>query len=209
MKKDYINDIENAERRFISPQIEIRAEGETNTIEGIAAVVNKTTDLGWYEERIEPGAFDDVLNDDVRALFNHDPNFVLARSKGGKGTLSLSIDKTGNLKYSYKTPDRSFARDLQDAIKAGDVDQSSFAFSIKEEKWEFAGEENGRNKDLRTILKVERLYDISPVTYPAYQDTTVAARSKESLKNESNETKEQIKQDQIDRDKFYRNQFKK
>lgn len=187
MKKDYISGIQGAERRFFAPDIEARAEGEEEVIKGTAAVVGSTTDLGWFEERIEAGAFDEVLNDDVRALFNHDPNFVLARSVNGKGTLKLSLDKKGNLRYSYKTPNRSFAKDLQDAIRSGDISQSSFAFSIKEEKWEFASKENGREKDLRTITKFERLYDVSPVTYPAYQDTSVAARSKESLSKESDQ----------------------
>lgn len=187
MKKDYISNIEGAERRFIAPKIEVRADGDDSIVEGIAAVVNKTTDLGWFEERIEKGAFDEVLKDDVRALFNHDPNFVLARSNGGKGTLSLFITEGGDLGYRYKTPDRSFAKDLQDAIRTGDVSQSSFAFSIAEEKWEFANKENGREKDLRSITKIERLYDVAPVTYPAYADTSVAARSKESIEKPETE----------------------
>jgi HK97 family phage prohead protease len=187
-KEDYISGIDKGERRFINPNIEVRSEGEEDIIEGEAAVVDSITDLGWFEERIEKGAFDDVLKDDVRALFNHDPNFVLARSVNGKGTLKLSTDKVGNLRYSYKTPNRSYAKDLQDAIRSGDVTQSSFAFAVKEEKWEFATKENGREKDLRTITKFERLYDVSPVTYPAYQDTSVAARSKEGIKKPEEKT---------------------
>lgn len=186
MKKDYIKDIDKAERRFIAPNIEMRKEGDDDIIEGVAAVVESTTDLGWFEERIEKGAFDDVLKDDVRALLNHDPNFVLARSVNGKGTLKLSVDDKGNLRYSYKTPDRSYAKDLQDAIRSGDINQSSFAFQIKEEKWEFATKENGLEKDIRTITKFERLFDVSPVTYPAYSDTTVAARSKGNVNKEEN-----------------------
>ncbi|MFL5729228.1 MAG: HK97 family phage prohead protease [Cytophagaceae bacterium] len=184
MKKDYIKDIEGAERRFISPKMEVRASGDTKEIQGIAAVTNSWTDLGWYEEMIAPGAFDDVINDDVRALFNHDPNCILARSVNGEGTLKLSIDKSGNLIYSYKTPNRSYAKDLEDAINSGDVTQSSFAFQVREAKWEFCSSDNGLEKDRRTITKFEKLYDVSPVTYPAYQDTTVAARSKEKVNQE-------------------------
>ena len=82
-KTDYIENITNCERRFIARPVEFR-EGEENsegTIEGIASEVNTFYDLGYFEERIEKGAFDGVLNDDVRALFNHDPNLVLARTK--------------------------------------------------------------------------------------------------------------------------------
>lgn len=198
MKKDYIKDINGAERRFINPNIEVRTEGEDDIIEGVAAVVGSVTDLGWFEERIEKGAFDDVLKDDVRALLNHDSNYVLARSVNGKGTLKLSIDKDGNLRYSYKTPNRSYAKDLQDAIRSGDITQSSFAFSIKEEKWEFASKENGREKDLRTITKIKKLYDVSPVTYPAYSDTTVAARSKENQAKEEQPTLIDIKRRRLE-----------
>jgi HK97 family phage prohead protease len=144
----------------------------------VAAVVNKRTNLGWFEEEIMPGAFDSVLKDDVRALFNHDPNFPLARSVDGQGTLKLSIDDNGDLRYSYKTPNRTYAKDLDDAIRSGDVSQSSFAFSIKREEWI---QRDGK-PELRQILEIEKLYDVSPVTYPAYQDTSVAKRSFEGIK---------------------------
>lgn len=174
MKKDYIP--EGAERRYFVPQIEVRNEGEEDGIvTGIAAVIGKKTDLGWADEMIEAGAFDEALNDDVVALFNHDPNFPLARSVNGQGTLELSIDDEGNLAYSYRTPNRTYARDLLDAIRSGDVSKSSFAFTVKEEEWVWADDQNER--DLRIIKKVGRLYDVSPVTYPAYNDTSVAARS--------------------------------
>lgn len=177
-KKDYIQSIEGAERRHITHKVEYRADDEGSTIEGVAAVVNKRTDLGWFEEEIMPGAFDSVLKDDVRALFNHDPNFPLARSVDGQGTLKLSIDDNGDLRYSYKTPNRSYAKDLDDAIRSGDVSQSSFAFSIKREEWI----QRDNDKELRQILEIEKLYDVSPVTYPAYQDTSVAKRSFDNVK---------------------------
>ena len=189
MKKDYINDIEGAERRFIdvsSGNIEIRADGEKTTVSGIAAVVNKRTSLGRWDEMIMPGAFSDVLNNDVRALFNHDPNFILARSVNGKGTLKLGIDAVGNLTYQYETPKRSWALDVLDAINSGDISQSSFAFRVKEQSWEFAPEGTKEN-DLRKILKIEQLYDVAPVTYPAYPDASVGARSLEAVKKELEE----------------------
>lgn len=184
-KNDYISKIKGAERRYFSSPVEFRKDGdEGGKIEGVAAVVNKRTDLGWYEEEIAKGAFDGVMKDDVRALFNHDPNRVLARTTSG--TLQLSINDRGDLMYSYETPDRTYARDLEDSVSKKDVDQSSFAFSIKEERWIWADERSdGGKKDLRIIEKLERLYDVSPVTYPAYQDTSVAKRSFESAKPEA------------------------
>ncbi|MFD0762989.1 HK97 family phage prohead protease [Lutibacter aestuarii] len=178
-KEDYIKIIsEDAERRFfVAPvTIEKREEGDENkpaVIEGIAARFNSRTKIGnWFEEEILPGAFDDVLKDDVRCLFNHNPNYVLARSVNGEGTLTLTVDNEG-LKYRYETPNVSYANDLAENIRLGNVSQSSFAFKAKEVVWRELSEE----MDLRQIVKVEKLYDVSPVTYPAYQDTTVAKRS--------------------------------
>lgn len=179
-QKDYIEDINpQAERRYYVAPVEARLNETSNDsdkmyeIEGMAARVNSRTNLGWFDEVIEPGAFDDVLNDDVRCLFNHNPDLILARTTSG--TLNLSLDTNGNLMYKYKTPNRSYAIDLQDAILKGDVSQCSFAFIIKEASWEYA-QENGKN-DLRKIIKIDSLLDVSPVTYPAYADTKVAARS--------------------------------
>jgi HK97 family phage prohead protease len=179
--KDYIKNLsDTAERRFFSSEVraekrEDTVDGTSSVIEGYAAKFNSDTVIGHYyqfREKISPGAFDDVLNDDVRCLFNHNPNYVLARSKEGKGTLTLSVDEIG-LKYSYVTPERSFAKDLEDAIALGDVSQSSFAFDIEEQTWaEVEGE-----IPMRTIVRFKKLYDVAPVTYPAYADTEVAKRS--------------------------------
>lgn len=175
---DYIRKIdEEAERRVFSATIEIRGEGdEKNNVEGIAAVVNSTTDLGWYQERIAPGAFDEVLKDDVVALFNHDPNYPLARTSGtGDGKLSLFLNADGDLGYRFKIPNTTAGNDLKENLRNGVVSKSSFAFSIESEEWKYADKEN--ETDLRTITKIKRLYDVSPVTYPAYNDTDVALRS--------------------------------
>lgn len=176
--KDYIESVENGERRFFASEmrVEKRDDSEVGVIEGYAAKFNDITVIGgWFREEILPGSFDDVLDDDVRCLFNHDPNFVLARSNKGEGTLSLSVDDVG-LKYRYETPDVTYAKDLQRNIELGNVSQSSFAFTISEANWV---QEEGE-VDLRQIKKFGRLYDVAPVTYPAYQNTTVAKRSHEA-----------------------------
>ena len=160
------------ELRVFTAPVEYREADEGNgTIEGIAAVVNMETNLGWFNEIIMPGAFDEVLKGDTRALFNHDSNQVLARTTSG--TLALSINTDGHLVYNYVTPNRTFAKDLEDMIRSGDVSQSSFAFTVKEDSWEY--DENGE-REIRKIIKVGELYDVSPVTFPAYADTSVAKR---------------------------------
>lgn len=175
MKKDYITDInQNAERRFFAQPLSIqhRAEGESRTITGYAAVFNKDSeDFGGWVERIDPKAFDDVLGDDAVALFNHDPNLILARNNVN---LTLSIDDVG-LKYTFEAPNTTVGNDLLENIRIGNVRQSSFAFIASATKWEDPADKTQRS--VRTILKVERLYDVSPVTYPAYPDTTVASRT--------------------------------
>ena len=199
-KEDYIKNIEGAERRFFeSPvTIEKRVEGDEDKpaeIVGYAFKFNKVTTIGgWFREEILPGAADDVLNDDVRCLFNHNANLILARSVKGKGTLTLSVDNVG-LQYKYVTPDRSYAKDLEDAINSGDVNQSSFSFKSKETIW-ITGDDN--EPDLRQIKKFEILYDVSPVTYPAYQDTTVAKRSHDAFVAENTDVEgaEEINQEE-------------
>ena len=175
---DYIVNIEGAERRYLSQPLEYREEGEEKRFEGYAVIFNSETDLGWFTEEIRDGAFEDVMDDDVRGLFNHDPDVILGRNKSG--TMKLSVDKRG-VKYSidYNPNDPDHVR-VMEKVKRGDVSQSSFAFGIKDAVWETR---DGR--DHRVITKLSRWYDVSPVTYPAYQDTTVAARSFEQVKKEN------------------------
>jgi len=156
----------NIERRFAPT--EIREKGKT--LVGHAATFNQVYDLGQFEEQIDPGAFDKALErDDVRALWNHDPNIVLGRIKAG--TLRLSKDETG-LVSEIDLPESATA--VREAIERGDVDQMSFGFSVEDERWE---KRDGKT-DLRTILQA-RLYDVSPVTYPANPNTDIALRSRD------------------------------
>jgi len=171
------------ETRVIAGQVELRADGENDKpkVRGYASVFNRESEnLGGFHAVIAPGAFDNVLNDDVRALLNHDPNFILARSKNGSGTLSMKVDETG-LYYEFDAPDTQAGRDLMESLRRGDIDQSSFSFTVEKDEWEQPNEAEGRKLAKRTITKVARLYDVSPVTYPAYPDATVALRSLEAI----------------------------
>lgn len=182
MKEDYITKIKDAERRFFAPQMELRAseEGkESRTIRGYAALFNSDSEsFGSWIERIAPGAFDDVLDDDAVALFNHDPNLILARNKK---TLKIGVDSKG-LWYEFDAPNTTAGNDLLENIQLENVRSSSFAFQTKEEKWTFSEDQN--QPDVRTIMKLERLLDVSPVTYPAYPDTTVGQRSYQAVVKE-------------------------
>lgn len=182
------------ESRFLSASVELRAAAETEKapiVRGYAAKFNSESEnLGsesyQFREILLPGAFDDVLNDDVRALFNHESSAILARSKGGEGSLKIGVDEVG-LWYEFEAPDTQVGRDLVTSLKRGDVDQSSFSFTVSGDgqKWEESRVSDGPTLITRTISKIKRLFDVSPVTYPAYPDATVALRSlQESLKKE-------------------------
>src|SRR3990167_391335 len=137
---------------------------------GYAAVFNSPTDIGgFFREQIAPGAFaKSIGNDDVRALFNHNEMHVLGRSSNK--TLALAEDAKG-LRFDVEPPDCMCAKDLMMQIKRGDITQCSFQFISKREEWDETGD-----VPLRTLLEVE-LIDVSPVTFPAYADTSVGVRS--------------------------------
>lgn len=140
-------------------------ERDGRTIRGYAAVYNSDSEwMGGFYEQIERGAFDDVMNDDTRAYFNHDESLLLGRVSSG--TLRIGTDARG-LYYEVDLPNTSYANDLIELMKRGDVNQSSFAFLIDRDRWE---ERDG--KTYRIIEKVSRLLDVSPVSQPAYPAAT-------------------------------------
>jgi len=158
-------------------KIENRAGGEGHTLSGYAAVFNRSSvDLGWFTEEIAPGAFTEALQqDDVRALVDHDSSRILGRTKSG--TLRLSEDDVG-LRMEVDLPDTTAGRDINESVKRGDVSGASFGFRVKDADWETKD-----GKDHRTLRSVE-LFDVGPVTFPAYPDTAVAVRSCEQWKKE-------------------------
>lgn len=179
------------ERRFVGSEasgIEVRKVADLPaTLSGYAAVFYRADDPGteyglWAGavERIMPGAFDKAIEgDDVRALFNHDSNYLLGRTTSG--TLRLSVDKIG-LRYDIDLPDTQVGRDTATSADRGDISGSSFAFAIRESGAEWRRENGIEIRELREL----ELFDVSPVTFPAYKSTTVAVRSEdvESIKEE-------------------------
>lgn len=153
--------------------IELRVSNdESPKITGHAAVFDKwSDDLGGFREIIRSGAFKKTLKEaDIRALFNHDPNYVLGRNKAD--TLRLEEDDKG-LAIEIDPPDTQWARDLTTSIERGDINQMSFGFRTVKDQWTTPkeGKENQRE-----LLEVE-LFDVSPVTFPAYPQTDVSIRS--------------------------------
>jgi len=171
------------ERRILSHKVEIRSEGEGEemeempmTISGYAAMFNQPADMGWYEEVINDRAFEGCDMTDVAALFNHDMNMLLSRTNGSAETgLNLTIDEVG-LKYEFKALNECAEKVAED-IKLGYVSKSSFGFYVENAVWEELVDADGRTYDRRTIMKISKLQDVSPVTFPAYGSTSVEARS--------------------------------
>lgn len=175
--------MKDIERRFYTVddlKIETRADG-TRRMTGHAAVFNQLSeDLGGFREQIAPGAFAEaVAGDDVRALWNHDANHVLGRTAAK--TLTLSEDARG-LFVEIFPPDTQLARDLMISMERGDVTQMSFGFSVKPNGSNWAKDDEGRV--IRTLTRV-RLFDVSPVTFPAYPQTDIAVRSLNAWRAES------------------------
>lgn len=163
----------DAERRFTSVPVEIRAGSEKKIIGGYAAKFERhSQNLGGFVERIAPGAFNKSRGDGwpgVIARYNHDDNMVLGTIGGG--TLRLGVDEVG-LTYEVDVPQGR--ADIYELVQRGDVRQSSFAFSTHQDGDEWTTTDQGF--PLRTLTAV-RLYDVAPVNTPAYEDTSVGLRS--------------------------------
>lgn len=161
---------ETEARSFSAGEIRASSEGQPPKISGYAAVFNQLSeDLGGFFERISPGAFTNSLkNDDQRALFNHNTGQIMGRVSAN--TMKLSEDKTG-LAFEIDPPDTQWVRDLITSIRRGDISQMSFGFRTIKDNWEMVGDQI-----IRTLSEV-KLLEISPVTFPAYPQTSANVRS--------------------------------
>lgn len=169
----------NVEKRFLSSSVEVRSEeGKPNVVEGYAAVFDDETVIGGaFAERVARGAFDGADMSNTVALFNHNIDQPLARV--GRG-LELEVDERG-LKYRFELGNQSYAKDLAENIRMGNVSTSSFGFTVRDDEWE--RRDDGVN--LRIIKEVGLLFDVSPTTQGAYPTTEVGLRSMElALANE-------------------------
>ena len=171
----------------MAEEIELRSEGDNeNYIEGYALKFGtESEDLGGFIETIERGALKDTDFSDVRALFNHNADQIIARSSAG--SLTLDVDDVG-LKFKAKIPNTSYGRDLLENLRNGNINQCSFGFKLADngDSFKYDGK---RSIYKRTLNKISEILDVSVVTYPAYKDSSVAPalRSIDKIEKEQKE----------------------
>ena len=178
---------------------EVRAEEPTeeengSVITGRPIVFNSKTDLGYYDEIIEAGALDGTDLTDVRFLVNHDISRIpLARSRrnNGNSTMQLSVDSEGmGIRVLLDTENNSEARSLYSAVQRGDISGMSFMFGISEEDWENLDSEH----PTRRIKSISTVVEVSAVTFPAYDSTSINARSSADALERARQAVETAKQ---------------
>lgn len=170
---------EKREIRNIASQV--IADEENRTVEGYALLFGVSSDGLSFEEVIERGALEGVIEkSDVFALMNHSQSRgILARSKQGNGSLTLSVDSKG-LKYRFEAPKTMLGDELLENIRRGEINESSFCFDVEKDTWEKKSDGTWK----RTVSKIGNLYDISPVYNAAYSKTSVYMRGKEQAEAE-------------------------
>lgn len=178
---------EERQMRLASSKFETREDGEGLYIEGYFSVFNSVYQM-WdgATETVDPHAFDNTINDDIRCLINHDSSLVLGRTKSG--TLELRVDNYGLWGRVRINPNDQDAVNLYERVKRGDVDQCSFGFEIISEETEWTADDS-----IHWTLTEVRLFEVSVCTFPAYEDTSVQARKKdfEALKERKAEEEQQ------------------
>lgn len=171
------------ERRSYTFDVSGEETESGNIITGKPIVFNSRTDLGFFDEIIEPGALDKTDLTDVRFLVNHDLNKIpLARSRrnNGNSTMQLSVDPDGmSIRVILDTENNADAKALYSAVSRGDVNGMSFMFSVDDEEWENLDSDH----PTRHIRSISSVVEVSAVTFPAYEDTEINARSKDALEN--------------------------
>ena len=171
-------------KEFRLKEIRAEQEDERMVVEGYAIVFDEPTDIG-YIEIISRGALDECDMTDVCMKYNHeDTVLVMARTRNG--SLQLNVDDHG-LKVHAELIDTQSNRDIFKSIKAGLLDKMSFAFVVSECLWEIA--DDNSQPDIRTITKIEKLFDVSVVDVPAYEQTEIYARNKDAVEKEHEEFK--------------------
>jgi HK97 family phage prohead protease len=198
------------ERRYISHEVRAIPEDSKMEIQGVASKYGVLYDMGWFLERVEHGALDGADSKDCKCLFNHDQSLVL----GAVSSNTLFISETNEIRYKSTLPDTTVAKDTYTLISRGDIDKSSFGFTVKEQRWEEVDRSTlkdtisedvldrvsyGGKVTIRSIVKIKKLYDVSPVTFPANPDTTVAKRSFDALhRSDEVPTPSEVKGEAID-----------
>lgn len=171
------------EQRVLPLEVALRAgeDADAPKLVGHAAVFNEWTRIGeapfgeLFEEQVAPGAFRKTIREgDIRALWNHDPNIVLGRVKAG--TLELREDEKG-LSATIMPPDNEWGRPVLDAVKRGDVNGMSIAFQVVKDSWVMPDKQAEPGTLRKRTIREAKLFEVSPVTFPAYPQTDIGARA--------------------------------
>jgi len=175
---------------------EVRAENNEehgNFLEGRPIVYDSRTNLGWYDEIIERGALDTTDLKDVRFLVNHNTDMIpLARSRNNtvNSTMQMEIDEKGmKIRVDLDTENNTEAKSLYSAVERGDIDGMSFMFTVDEDRWEDIDSDH----PTRSILKISKVFEVSAVTFPAYEDTSIQARGLSKALDSAKESLENVK----------------
>ena len=170
---------------------ELQIEVSDRLVSGYAVIFDTwSNDLGFYEKILKGAITEDTIKrSDVICKLNHDDQKILARSKYGEGSLILEVDEKG-LKYTFEAPRTQYGDELLEYLRRGDITGSSFAFTIEEDEfsyqWPF--DKDADPVLCREVIKVDKLFDVSPVFMPAYEKTSVANKRKlEEVELKSNE----------------------
>lgn len=175
---------------------EVRAEQNDehgHFLTGRPIVFNAKTDLGWYDETIASGALDNADLKDVRFLINHNIDMIpLARSRNNNAnsTMQLSVDDEGmTIRVDLDTENNSEARNLYSAVERGDLDGMSFMFTVEADSWD----DSDSDHPSRTIEKLGKIFEVSAVTFPAYEQTSISARGLSDALESAKESLESVK----------------
>lgn len=175
---------------------EVRAnnnEEHGNFLEGRPIVYDSRTDLGWYDEIIDKGALDNTDLKDVRFLVNHNTDMIpLARSRNNtvNSTMQMTVDEQGMLiRVDLDTENNAEAKSLYSAVERGDIDGMSFMFVADEDRWE----DIDTDHPTRHIVSLRKVFEVSAVTFPAYEDTSIQARGLSSALDSAKTSLENVK----------------
>jgi HK97 family phage prohead protease len=179
--------MDNREIRAFITEFETRAEGEdVGIIKGRPIVFDSETNMGWYREIIDRHALDNADLRDVRLCLNHDTSYVYARSRNNNdnSTMRIGVDEGGMYFEARLDLKSAKANDLYVAVQRGDLNQMSFMFVVSADEWE----DIDSDSPLRIIKEIRTVYEISVVTFPAYEATSVQVAS-----GEGSETLENVR----------------
>ena len=167
----------NKEIRKFDFEVRAKRDEQHGTyLEGTPIVYDAWTNLGWYDEQIQRGALDETDLTDVRFLINHNTDMIpLARSRNNNenSTMQMTVEEDGlHIRVNLDIENNSEARSLYSAVDRGDIDGMSFMFLVDGEQWEEEESEHPK----RTITDIEKVFEVSAVTFPAYEQTSISAR---------------------------------